>query len=77
MPRYYFHCSHRTELKDNVGVELADPKEAQVLAVLSSSEAIRDLREKFWEHPEWKAWVTDDSGATVCALQFAAGPGPT
>jgi hypothetical protein len=32
----------------------------------------RDYAGKFWGGTEWRIWVTDEAGATVCALKFSA-----
>ena len=74
MARYYFHYRDGVERMDHEGVDLAGITEARALAVSSSGEAIRDLGGKFWDHPEWLAWVTDESGATVCSLRFSLNP---
>jgi hypothetical protein len=62
------------EFIDDEGFELAGPDEARALAVINAGEALRDLGPKFWTAPEWRMWVTDESGATVCALSFSARP---
>jgi hypothetical protein len=72
MPRYFFHVRDSAEIIDDVGVELAGPAEARAVAVINSGEAFRDLGLKFWASPEWLTWVTDERGATVCALSFSA-----
>ena len=38
---------------------------------LSAGEALRDHGPKFWTAPEWRMWVTDEGGGTVCALSFS------
>jgi hypothetical protein len=40
--------------------------------VVASGEMIRDYAHNFWTGEEWRMWVTDEAGATVCALRFAA-----
>ncbi|WP_375458303.1 DUF6894 family protein [uncultured Enterovirga sp.] len=77
MPRYFFHYRDGVEYLDHEGTLLAGPKAARAAAVRSSGEAIRDLGEAFWDHPEWTTWVTDESGANVCSFRFAVDPGPT
>ena len=70
MPRFFFHVRDSVELLDTEGVELANPEMARSAAIRAAGEALRDLGGKFWEAPEWRMWVTDESGATVCALTF-------
>jgi hypothetical protein len=77
MPRYYFHYRDGVETLDHEGVELAGITQARAMAVASSGEMIRDLGERFWRHPEWEAWVTDEKGEPVCSLRFAGEPVPT
>lgn len=74
MPRYFFHYRDGTEHIDRVGTELAGIEEARDMALRSSGEAIQELGTRFWKHPEWQTWVTDENGATVCAFLFAVAP---
>ena len=32
---------------------------------------MREVGRKFWNRPEWRMWVTDDAGETVCAIKFS------
>ncbi len=72
MPRYYFHVKDSSEFIDREGVELPGLGEARAQAVIAAGEALKDLDGEFWKAAEWRMWVTDESGATVCALSFAA-----
>ncbi len=72
MPRYYFNFRDGRELLDSEGVELAGLADARDAAVVASGEALKDHAGKFWSGEEWRMWVTDESGATVCALRFSA-----
>ena len=40
--------------------------------VVTAGEMLRDVGRKFWNSPEWRIWVTDEAGETVCALKFSA-----
>jgi hypothetical protein len=33
---------------------------------------LRDVGGRFWNSRDWRLWVTDDAGQTVCALRFSA-----
>jgi hypothetical protein len=33
---------------------------------------LRDHGRGFWGGTEWRMWVTDEAGTTVCALRFSA-----
>ena len=46
--------------------------QARAAAVRAAGEALRDLGGKFWRSPEWRIWVTDESGATLCTLTFSS-----
>jgi hypothetical protein len=70
MPRYFFHVRDSAEIIDDEGVKLADPDEARAIAVINAGEALRDLGPQFWMSPDWRTWVTDESGVTVCTLSF-------
>ena len=72
MPRYFFHVHDSEEVLDQEGTDCAGPDEARVQAVVAAGEALKDSGSKFWNSGEWRMWVTDESGATVCALRFAA-----
>ena len=72
MPRYFFHIKDGTTRMDEEGVELAGRDEAREAAVVDSGEVLRDIGAKFWNGHEWRFWVTDEAGATVCALRLAA-----
>jgi hypothetical protein len=74
LPRYFFNYRDGVESLDDEGVVLAGIPEARALAIQSSGEALRDLGESFWADREWKAWITDESGATVCSLLILANP---
>ncbi len=72
MSRFYFHVRDSSEFIDREGIELPSLKEARTQAVIAAGEALKDLDGQFWEAAEWRMWVTDESGATVCTLSFAA-----
>ncbi len=72
MPRYFFHLKDGTTHTDEGGVELSGPDEAREAAVVNSGEVLRDLGAKFWTSDEWRLWVTDESGATLCSLRFTS-----
>lgn len=72
MPRYFFNFQDGHEVLDHDGVELRDVAEARAQAVVVSGEALKDHGAQFWTGEEWRMWVTDEAGATVCALRFTA-----
>jgi hypothetical protein len=72
VPRYFFHVRDSGEFIDREGVVLAGPDEARSRAVVASGEMLKDLGGRFWNDAEWLMWVTDERGATVCALRFSA-----
>ena len=72
MPRYFFHVIDGKEIIDNEGTLLAGVDEARAEAIVVSGEMLRDLGGKFWGNGQWQIRVTDEAGAKVCALTFAA-----
>jgi hypothetical protein len=72
MPRYFFHVLDGVNLIDNEGTVLSDVEEAREQAVVAAGEAIKDMGSRFWAGEVWEMNVTDESGATVCALSFTA-----
>ena len=71
MPRYFFHVRDSVEMLDHDGVELPSLPEARAQAVVAAGEAIKDLGDKFWRSETWHMWVTDETGETVCTLNFS------
>ena len=72
MPRYFFHLRDGQELIDHDGTELAGADDARAHAVIHSGEILKDTGSKFWDGQEWRLWVTDEAGETVCSLRFTA-----
>jgi hypothetical protein len=72
MPRYFFHLRDGSQHIDESGTVLSGPVEARSQAVVHSGEVLRESGTKFWGGTEWRLWVTDEAGATVCALRFTA-----
>jgi hypothetical protein len=72
MPRYFFHVIDGREIIDDEGTELAGVEEACAEAVVLSGSMLKDAGRKFWNDGEWRLQVTDEAGATVCALRFSA-----
>jgi hypothetical protein len=72
VPRYFFNVQDSAEMIDRAGTELAGPEEARAQAVVAAGEMLKDYGAQFWNEAEWRMWVTDEAGATVCALRFAA-----
>jgi hypothetical protein len=73
MPRYFFNVRDGLDISDHDGTVLPGIKEARAAAITAAGEAIQDLGPQFWEsHHEWQMHVTDESGATVCKLNFSA-----
>jgi hypothetical protein len=68
MRRYFFNVRDGANLIDKEGTVLSDVAEAREQAVVAAGEAIRDMGSKFWAGEVWEMNVTDESGATVCAL---------
>lgn len=76
MPRYFFHVQDSVKSLDTEGTELADDDGARAQAIVASGEMLKDLGARFWDGAEWRMWVSDESGRTVCALRFAPERGP-
>jgi hypothetical protein len=72
VPRYFFHLRDSGESLDHDGTVLSGPDEARAQAVVHSGELLRESGARFWISQEWRLWVTDETGATVCALRFTA-----
>jgi hypothetical protein len=72
VPRYFFHVHDSIDVLDDVGTVLSGPPEAREQAVVASGEMLRDYGRRFWGHPDWKMWVTNEAGKTICILTFKA-----
>ena len=72
MPRYFFHVHDSVDMIDQDGTEFPNREEARAEAVVVAGEMLRDVGGKFWNSPDWRIWVTDEAGQTVCALNFSA-----
>lgn len=72
MPRYFFNFKDGELFLDREGIELASVEAARAQAVVASGEMLKDRAGRFWDGAEWRMWVTDEGGATVCALRFTA-----
>lgn len=70
--RYFFHIHDGSDYIDQDGVELSGLDEAREQAVVAAGEALKDLDGKFWTNADWRLWVTDEAGATVCSLRLLA-----
>ncbi len=71
VPRYFFHVHDSVDIIDQEGTEFPSPEEARGEAVVTAGEILREVGRKFWNSPEWRMWVTDEAGETVCAIKFS------
>jgi hypothetical protein len=72
VPRYFFHVHDSVDMIDQDGTEFSNREEARAEAVVVAGEMLRDVGGRFWNSPDWRIWVTDEAGQTVCALNFSA-----
>jgi hypothetical protein len=72
MPRYFFHVQDGQTFLDKEGSELPGLKEVRAEAIMASGEMLRDNGRSFWGGTEWRMWVTDEGGNTVCTMKFSA-----
>ena len=68
----FFHIHDGKEIIDEEGTVLDDAEEARAEAVVLSGGMLKDHGRQFWNNGEWRLQVTDEAGATVCALRFSA-----
>jgi hypothetical protein len=73
--RYFFHVRDSVELLDEEGIELPGLNEVRTEAIVAAGEMLKDLDGRFWDSPDWRLWVTDEAGQTVCTLRFLAEAG--
>jgi hypothetical protein len=71
MQRYYFHVyNHDDEMRDNVGVVLANDKEAYSQALETAGQMLKDAAAS--PITAWRMNIADEFGGTVCKLMFQA-----
>lgn len=69
MPRYVFTVEgHDDPEQDEDGIVLAGPAEARSALVTLAGELLKEADGGFWTGAAWQLRVTDEHGATVCAL---------
>jgi hypothetical protein len=68
MSRYYFHTLHGEPSRDEQGEELADPVQAQRVAVRILGEILRDATADFWNAGEFSLVCADGAGEVVVGL---------
>jgi hypothetical protein len=61
-------------MPDTDGTDLPNADVARKQAVTFAGEFLRDHGEGFWKEADWRVWVTDETGDTICALRFLAEP---
>jgi hypothetical protein len=71
VPRYYFHVRDGHDILDEDGIELSGPDDAREQAVIAVGEALRDTGRRFWKEREWRMWVVNESGETVCDIDVS------
>jgi hypothetical protein len=69
MARYFFHFHDGADQPDLTGTELAGAQEARDAAVVFMGKELRELGGDFWPGGEWSIRVSDEAGATVCAIR--------
>ena len=72
MPRYFFHVQDGARIIDEEGTVLPGLTEARAQAIITSGEMLKENGRGLWGGIEWRMWVTDEAGDTVCALRFTA-----
>ena len=72
MPRYFFHVQDGARIIDEEGTVLPGLTEARAQAIITSGEMLKENGRGLWGGIEWRMWVTDETGDTVCALRFTA-----
>ena len=72
MPRFCFNFRKDSHDLEEVSVELADAHEAQVEAVRSLAEDMRDNPEQLWNDEDWHVEVIDESGLVLFTTSSAA-----
>jgi hypothetical protein len=72
MTRFFFNVHDGVEIIDEEGMELPGPDDARAQALTTAGEMLRDKGREFWTGSKWTMQVKDDSGHTVCVLEFSA-----
>jgi hypothetical protein len=72
MPRYHFHSSDGTVVRDEQGEELPDITAAQDVALSVLSEVLPTKRNTFWDSRRFSINVKDETGRLVLVLSATA-----
>jgi hypothetical protein len=72
VPRYFFNVRDGRDIPDTEGTELAGVAEARNQAIVAAGEMIKQDGNTVWNGKGWRMHVTDEAGAPVFTLHFAA-----
>lgn len=76
MSRYYFHLTHSTEVRDEMGEDLGSLQEAKCRAVKIMSQDLCDTPQKFWDGEVYRVTVTDAQGLQLFSVELHAALAP-
>ena len=70
MPRCFFNLDGGPYPDPDDGIDLKGPEQARSEAVILAGEMLKQIDGQFWGAAEWRLYVTDERGATVCTLSI-------
>ena len=76
MPRFHFNVYDGVTDIDHTGVELADWREARLVAIQHAGAIFKDDPKRLAIGEDWRMEVTDDSGLVLFRLDFSVMEAP-
>jgi hypothetical protein len=70
MPSYLFRIEGAEAYLFEGAVQLAGPEAAREEAVRTAGELLKDSCGGFWKAPEWRLYVKDEAGVTICKVRI-------
>ena len=77
MPRFHFNFYDGVTDIDRTGVELADWREARLVAIQHAGTIFKSDPKRLALGEEWRMEVTDDTGLVLFRLDFSVMEAPT
>jgi len=72
MSRYYFNIEEAVLDEDKLGADLSDLDAVKQTAVQIMVESLWGRGGRFWDAPNWRLVVADETGLTLLTLELSA-----
>ena len=72
MARYFFHLEHAVQVRDELGVELADLADAKCHAVKTIAKILCDEPRAFWAADQFRITAAEADGLVLFTVEMIA-----